>query len=305
MPHKTLPLWQNYELKNSIYIVLAITLGMLLPQLHELTFLIRYSLIIMLLLTFTNIKISYKSVGKLHLLSSGIVIALSFFHYFWVKLFFPDLAMLGFILGAAPTAAAAAVVANMMKLNVPYVTIATVVSNIVSVIFIPLALPFLLGKSLTVSPIYIVLQVFIILGIPLVIGQFTTLKLPDLATKISKYKPFSFVLFIANMFIASANCSHYIRTHEEATFNTVLLITVLTFIIGFINFKAGEWTAPKAIKYENGLATGRKNTMFALWLSITYVNPIIGLAPVSYLIFHNLYNSAQLWLLERNRKKIP
>lgn len=257
----------------------------------------------MLFLTFTGIRIRYKDVGRVHIQACLLVIALSFFHYGWVCLFFPKLAMVGFIIGSTPTAAAAAVVANMMKLDVPFVTLATVLSNIVSVMFIPLMLPLLLQQPLVVSPYYIVLDVFIILGLPLIAGQLITQKNKPLTDKIVKLKPLSFGFFIFNMLIASSNGSDYIRSNSDISANTVLLIAVITFIMGFINYKAGEWTAPKALKYESGLATGRKNTMFALWLSITYVNPMVGLAPVFYLVFHNLYNSVQLWYLERNRQK--
>ncbi|GLB54111.1 hypothetical protein NBRC110019_31520 [Neptunitalea chrysea] len=256
----------------------------------------------MLFLTFTGIRITYKQIGRAHIQAALLVVLLSFIHYWWVKLLFPDLAMVGFILGAAPTAAAAAVVANMMKLNVPFVTVSTVLSNLVSVIFIPIALPLLTKEPLLVSPIFIVLQVFITLGIPLIIGQLVTNYTPKLTAKIVPLKPFSFVLFIFNMFIASGNCSDYIQNHSTVSINTILLIAGITCVIGFINFKVGEWTAPKAIKYESGLAIGRKNTMFALWISITYVNPMVGLAPVFYLVFHNVYNSAQLWFLERKRQ---
>lgn len=256
----------------------------------------------MLLLTFTGITITYKQVNRLHLQACVLVIVLSLAHYAWVRWLFPDLAMVGFVLGATPTAAAAAVVANMMKLNVPFVTVATVISNMVSVIYIPLMLPVLIQEPLTVSPYYIVLDVFIILGLPLLAGQFITRKKPKLTDTLAKFKPVAFGLFIFNMLIASANGSDYIRSNADISVNTVVLIAAITFAIGFINYKVGEWTAPKALKYETGLATGRKNTMFALWLSITYVNPMIGLAPVFYLVFHNLYNSVQLWFLERKRQ---
>ncbi|GLB50744.1 hypothetical protein Y10_31120 [Neptunitalea sp. Y10] len=255
----------------------------------------------MLLLTFTGIRITYKNIGRTHIQAALIVVVLTFIHYGWVKLFFPELAMVGFILGAAPTAAAAAVVANMMKLNVSFVTVSTVFSNIVSVIFIPVMLPIFIKEPLTTSPLFIVLQVFITLGIPLIIGQLITLYSPVLSNKITQYKPFSFVLFILNMFIASANCSHYIQNNATISIQTIITIAAITVVIGLINFKVGEWTAPKALKYESGLATGRKNTMFALWICLTYINPMIGLAPVFYIVFHNVYNSAQLWFLERKR----
>ncbi|MFI2741409.1 hypothetical protein ACG2LH_01605 [Zhouia sp. PK063] len=292
-------------MNKSILIAIAILLGIFFPQFYVFTFLIRYSLIVMLLLTFTGISIKFKDIKPSHLLSVILVIVASLFHYWWIGLWFPKYAMLGFVLGSAPTAAAAAVVSNMMKLNTPYVTIATIVSNVVMVIFIPLVLPFLIQQKLSVSPILIVLQIFITLGIPFILGQLITHYSPSLTKQINSAKPFSFVLFIANMFIASANASQYIRTHDTINSKDIFIIACLTLVIGLLNFKMGEWTAPKAFKYECGLATGRKNTMFALWISLTYINPITALSPVCYLIFHNIYNAVQLWILDRKRKSLP
>ena len=44
-----------------------------------------------------------------------------------------------------------------------------------------------------------------------------------------------------------------------------------------------------------GQALGQKNTVLAIWMACTYLNPLSSVAPGSYVIWQNLFNSWQLW----------
>ena len=43
-----------------------------------------------------------------------------------------------------------------------------------------------------------------------------------------------------------------------------------------------------------GQSLGQKNTVFAIWLGYTFLNPVTSLAGGFYCIWHNLYNTRQL-----------
>ena len=49
-------------------------------------------------------------------------------------------------------------------------------------------------------------------------------------------------------------------------------------------------------KIAGAQGLGQKNTILALWLSLTYLNPIISVAPASYIMWQNIINSCQLYL---------
>jgi BASS family bile acid:Na+ symporter len=40
---------------------------------------------------------------------------------------------------------------------------------------------------------------------------------------------------------------------------------------------------------------GQKNTIFAIWLSLNFLNPIASIAPTAYIVWQNLINSWQMW----------
>jgi BASS family bile acid:Na+ symporter len=47
---------------------------------------------------------------------------------------------------------------------------------------------------------------------------------------------------------------------------------------------------------------GQKNTIFAIWLSLNFLNPIASIAPTAYIVWQNLANSWQMWKHERKAK---
>ena len=49
-----------------------------------------------------------------------------------------------------------------------------------------------------------------------------------------------------------------------------------------------------------GQALGQKNTVLAIWMAYTYLDPVSSLAPGSYVLWQNIINSYQLW---KKRKK--
>ena len=53
---------------------------------------------------------------------------------------------------------------------------------------------------------------------------------------------------------------------------------------------------------EAGQALGQKNTAFAIWLGITYLNPLSSVGPGCYILWQNIINSFEIWQ-ERQKNK--
>jgi len=48
---------------------------------------------------------------------------------------------------------------------------------------------------------------------------------------------------------------------------------------------------------------GQKNTILAIWMAHTYLNPLSSVAPGSYVLWQNIINSCQLWKKRKNEIK--
>lgn len=46
---------------------------------------------------------------------------------------------------------------------------------------------------------------------------------------------------------------------------------------------------------------GQKNTVLAIWMALTYLNPIASVAPAAYVAWQNTINSLQLYFKTRQK----
>ena len=54
-------------------------------------------------------------------------------------------------------------------------------------------------------------------------------------------------------------------------------------------------------KVAGAQGLGQKNTILAIWMAQTYLNPISSVAPAFYVVWQNIVNSYQLWLRRRDK----
>ena len=40
-----------------------------------------------------------------------------------------------------------------------------------------------------------------------------------------------------------------------------------------------------------------------IWVALTFINPLVAMGPTFYILYHNLYNSWQIYRFERRRNK--
>ncbi len=55
-------------------------------------------------------------------------------------------------------------------------------------------------------------------------------------------------------------------------------------------------------KIATSQSLGQKNTILAIWLTLTYLNPIISVAPAAYVAWHNTFNSLQIYRHEKSTR---
>ena len=73
-------------------------------------------------------------------------------------------------------------------------------------------------------------------------------------------------------------------------------------VICIVQFKTGWYLGNKyGNKVAGGQGLGQKNTILAIWMAQTFFNPVVAIAPASYIVWQNLINSYQLW---KHRKKV-
>ncbi len=288
---------------QAIVIFAAMILGVLFPQGHQFTFLVRYLVMIMLFYAFLRIRFNWRVLSKLHFLIAGLNVTLPILLYLLFSQINPTIGLAAFTIGMAPTAAGAPVMAGFLRQDVGFVTLSVILTSPIVALVLPLLLPQIIAVDQPISVLDVLIPVAILVFVPLILGQFIRRRFPTWVPYFFKLGNVPFYLFVTNIYIAAGKATHFIRYEAEAPLLLVGGIAACIGLVCFFLFKSGEAAGRYFDKdQEAGLALGRKNTMFGLWVALTFINPLVALGPIFYIVFQNLYNTWQLWLVNKSLK---
>ena len=285
---------------QGIYIFLAIIAGALLSDAHVLTAVIRYNLMVMLFFTFITVNFNPQLLRRDHfkVLLANILLPILVF-LIW-RSWDPATAAALLVIGLAPTAAGAPVITTFLRGRVDPVTVSILLLSPAMALLIPLFLPLLLSADIgEIAVLDILIPVFMVVFVPLLSSLAIKRILPSAVPYISKAAKVNFYLFLFNVFIASAKATDFIRNDEQASWTVILSIGIGVTVLGLILFQIGERLGGSNLRLENSMSLGRKNTMFALWLALTFVGPLAALGPMLYILFQNIYHSIAMYRLEK------
>lgn len=287
---------------KALFILLTLAIGTLFPQLETYQFLIRYFLMGMLFFAFLKIRVEKGLIQWIHWKILGLIVAIALLAYLALYPASPLLAQAAFVIAIAPTAIATPIIADFMKKDITFVTSAVLVNNLSMAALLPLILPFVSEQD-GVGGVLIILQsILITIGLPFVLSQLIRWRRPRWWAALVRLDKIAFALFLINIFLAAAKASHFVQFEASVSLSLLLVIAGLTVIIGSLSFGAGYWIGRPQQTIEASLGVGRKNTMFSIWIALTFLPPMTVLAPITYIVFQNLFNAWQLYELERQEK---
>jgi len=199
-----------------------------------------------------------------------------------------------------PTATAAAVVTTKLNGNPSVVVSYTVLINLVASIVIPSVVPFLheagnASMDFVTSFSLIMAKVFPLLILPLAAAWIVRHSMPRFYAAILRQKDLAFYLWAVALALAIAVTVKAIVHSNESAWELTgiafasLLACCIQFVCGHsIGKHHGETIAGTQ-------SLGQKNTVFAIWMGYTFMNPVTAMAGGFYSIWHNVVNSYQLW----------
>ena len=290
-------------MKQVLFIFLAMLLGIIFYQTYHLTFLIRYSVMLMLFIAFLQIDFNLRVMHRNHLWVALANILIPILVYFSFIRFGSNLALAAFTIAIAPTAAGAPVMAAFLKTRIEFVTASVIFTTPIIAIILPILLPYLIPVEKEINTLEVLLPTTTLVFLPLISSQLIRRHASHWIIHLRKYYGLAFYLFIFNLLIASGKASHFVRFESNAHWSQLLLIALAIGLVCLFCFKIGEWIiGSKGYTLESGLALGRKNTMFSLWVALTFINPMVALGPIFYILAQNTYNSWQLYRLNKKEK---
>jgi len=290
-------LWNSYG--KVIGLLLMILLGILLPQFGSLASIIQYLLMIMLFYAFLDIDIQPRAFqkGVIWVVLANILVA--FTAYGILRPFNIQLALAAFITGIAPTAIAAPVIISFIEGQVEYVVSSVLLTNVTISLVLPLALPYVVGDVVKISVWQVLKPVVVTMFVPLFLARLSSLLPPTARSLIRRGKAYSFGFWLLALFIMCAKAANFLRNEITDSFSTIFAVALISLIICIVNFAFGAVLGGEYFWQEASQSLGQKNNSFVIWIALTFLNPLVALGPTFYILYHNLYNSWQIYRFER------
>lgn len=210
-----------------------------------------------------------------------------------------ECAMLCFL---CPTATAAAVVTRKLGGNAADITTYTIMINLAIAIAGPLLLPLAHPHDgLTFLPTFLMIlaKVFPMLIMPLIVAWCFRRWLPEVTAKLRSNPDMPFYLWIVALSLAIAVTVKAI-VHSDVSLMTQVAIAAVTAVCCLFQFVVGKKLGGRNGEgTEGGQAFGQKNTVFVIWMGYTFLSPVTAVAGGFYSVWHNIFNSWQLYRHEK------
>lgn len=201
-----------------------------------------------------------------------------------------------------PTATAAVVVAGKLGGNAATLTTYTVLINCLTALLVPTVVPLIhpqAGITFLTAFGSIMCKVFPLLFIPFVAAMLVRRFLPKVHSALVRPKDLAFYLWAVALAVAIAVTVKSI-VHSDEPFVVQAGIAVSSLICCTLQFALGRWVGKhNGEPVSAGQALGQKNTVFAIWMGYTFMTPVTSVAGGFYSIWHNVYNSYQLYRKRR------
>ena len=265
----------------------------------------------MLYITFCKVDIRDLHLHRWHLhlllIQAGAFALLSL-----VVILFPTLSWRVVVEGAmlcmiCPTATAAVVITSKLGGDTASLTTYTILINLAVSLVVPVLVPLVnpqSGATFISSFLLIIYKVFPLLMFPLLLAVLTRRFAPWLHRLVLACKGLAFYLWIVNLSLAIAVTTRSIA-HTRISVWLLCAIGLGSLVCCIVQFYVGHRVGEHyGCPIAAGQSIGQKNTVFAIWMGYTFLTPVSAVAGGFYSVWHNVYNSWQLYQKRKEDAKI-
>ena len=296
------------RLKKWMLPIAMITGAVFYRYVQIISFLTPYLIFIMLLVTYCKLSLRNMNLSPLHAWLLGIQVIGSLLIYALLYSFDPLVAEGTFICIFCPTPTAAAVITGMLGGDIACLATYSLLSNMTVAIIAPFIFSFM-GDHISLpffeSFLKIGTEMIPLLIFPFVCALILQKFLPKVHSALQNRQSISFYLWAISLTIVMGKTVSFIASRGNAEYKEEILIALFALIVCVLQFILGKIIGQKYYnKIAGGQGWGQKNTVLAIWMALTYLNPLASIGPASYVVWQNSINSLQLWIKEKKETKI-
>ncbi|WP_294078677.1 transporter [Proteiniphilum sp. UBA5384] len=286
-------------------LLIAMVLGISFHrQLSVLSPAIPYLLAAMLFITYCRVRWSDIRPTKFHYILLSIQYGGSALIYLALRPFNETLAQAAMVCMLTATATSAPVVTGILGGSIAVTAAYALISNLSVALLAPVFLS-LIGKSaetvsMTTSFWHIFRSVMPILILPFLLALLLRKTAPTVHRKVQSAQIISFYLWAIALTIVIGNVTNYVQLQGNGHYRLEIILAAVSLVICLLQFYFGRKIGSRfGQTIAGGQSLGQKNTILAIWLTQTYLNPLAAVGPGMYVIWQNLVNSWQIWREKR------
>ncbi len=258
---------------------------------------------VMLLITFCRVDFREFRVGRFHLMLLVVQIIGALAVYFGLCGFNEDVAQGAFICVFCPTATAAPVITGMLGGSVAMIVTYSLLSNIAVALLAPTFFSMMAGGVDVLfwdSVVSICSRVAPLLLVPLMMAVIAKRFVPRVHGAIARCHGMSFYIWAVALFIAVGRAVSFVMAEPTSQIPKMIAIALAAGIVCCLQFYVGRRIGRRyGDKISGAQGLGQKNTILAIWMTLTYLNPIASVGPAAYVGWQNTINSLQLYIKSR------
>lgn len=194
-----------------------------------------------------------------------------------------------------PTATAAPVVTGMLGGSVALLTTYSVVSNVAVAVTAPFIFTWI-GATADVSTGDIAWRVLPIILNPLILALIMQRYFKRAHHAIAAHQSVSFYIWAVALVIVVGNAVSFIIAEPTDRIPEMITMALLALLACIIQFASGRLIGRRfGNKVSGAQGLGQKNTVLAIWMALSYFNPITSVGAAAYVAWQNIINSWQLY----------
>ncbi len=257
---------------------------------------------LMLFFTFCRVDMRQMRLQPIHLWLLGFQLIVGPAVYLLVSRFDAVVAQGAMICILAPIAMAAVVIGGMLGANIVTMTTYSLLCNFVVAFVLPVVLSVVGNGHCTLAEI--LGRVVPLLVLPFVTAQICRVLLPRVSGWVTSHSFLSFYMWLLSLAVIIGRTTAFILDLHGANFTVEILLAVAALAICVIQFAVGRRIGRRyGDAAAGGQSLGQKNTVLAVWIAQSFMDPISSIAPTAYIVWQNIVNSYQIYRKDRETLK--
>ena len=291
---------------RSLVLPLAILLGVFFhDSIVVLQPALPYFIFLMLYFSFNSLDIKKMKFTMFDFWLLLFQLVVSTLFYFLLRPLSEILAQGAFVTVLAPTASAAIAVSLILGANISMMSTYLIACNLMVAVVAPLSFS-LIGANPDIafwpSFVAILMKVFPLLIVPFLLAVLTRWLWPKATETINRHKNISFYIWAVSLTVVISRAIGLLLKQFQEHKTMFLWMVLVSLFLCFLQFFVGHRIGKRYGDYvAGGQSLGQKNTVLAIWMAQSYLNPLCSIVPTLYVIWQNLYNSFQM--MQKDRKK--